>query len=547
MRSHQFTSPKAILAELGLVLGFFFLAFAIRGYDLSVLIANPDEMTYATRGIGILAADWVWPRPYMFDQPPLFTYLLAVMIAARGASLETMRLLPVFAGSLSVVIAYFLGKSMYGRTTGLIASIAILFDGFDVLYSRMIYIEALSTMLILAATFLFWEGILKRRSYKLSIAGGVVFGLALDSKYIALVLAVALVLFLLLYWGKFQGGAPWKQTMVYLVTGVSVFIPVLADFAAAGVNPFYYDLVQRFQLSSVRAAAVEAIRSGHVFFAGFTNFMQVFVHVSATNAYGAFPLELENIALWIVVVISVLCFFLVSFFRRKSLADAFLLILLVGFLMFAFAYPDKKTYFALYPSLFLMIMMGRLGQLAFETITNYRHKKSIVPYLSAIVIVLIMSVLTISILTVPTFYQNGFGSYDEIAPIMSYVGANHGNNSYLAVAELEVGYYAELNHLNVSVVYIASTLRYYSEPALNQSLQTPLKGSYPWYTVFTTSQIEELQPQFIVMTGIDFRSTSVPFQQFVTARYYQPLNTKLVLLFQVRPGNPFGQNYTGCC
>ena len=546
MQSSKFTSSKAILAELGLVFGFFLLAFVIRAYNLSVLIANPDEMTYATRGIGILAADWVWPRPYMFDQPPLFTYLLAVMIAARGASLETMRLLPVFSGSLTVVVAYFLGKSMYGRITGLIASVAVLFDGFDVLYSRMIYIEAFSTMLILAATLLFWEGIVKRRSYKLSIAGGIVFGLALDSKYIALVLAVALVLFLLLYWRKFPGGPPWKHTLVYLVTGFAAFIPVAAAFAAVGVNPFYYDLVQRFQISNVRAT-VEAIRSGHIFLAGFTNFMQVFVHVSATNAFGAFPLEFEYIALWVVVVIAVLGFFLVSFLLRKSLADAFLLILLVGFLLFAFAYPDKKTYFALYPSLFLMVMMGRMGQLAFEHIARYRHKKSIVPYLSAIVIVLILSVLTISILTVPTFYQNGFGSYDEIAPILSYVGANHGNNSYLAVGELEVGYYAILNHLNVSVIYIVTTLQYYSEPALNQSLQTPLKGTYPWYTVFTTTQIEQLQPQFIVMTGLDFRSTSLPFQQFITARYYQPLNTKLVLLFQVRPGNPFGQNYTGCC
>ncbi|MGI0090330.1 MAG: glycosyltransferase family 39 protein [Nitrososphaerales archaeon] len=545
MEKGFFTSPKMILAEFALALGVFSVAFAIRGYDLSALIAAPDELTYATRGIGILAANWAWPRPYMFDQPPLFTYLLAAMIAAQGATLDTLRLLSVFAGSLTAVIAYFLGKSMYGRIAGLIASIAILFDGFDILYSRQIYIEALATMLIMGAALLFWEGVVKKRSYKLSIVGGLVFGLALDSKYIALVMAVALVLFLFLYWNKFQGGAPWRQTLVYLATALGAFIPVQADLAANGVNPFYYDLVQRFQLSSVKAT-VKAIGSGQYFFVGFKNFIQVFFHVSSTNPYG-FPLESENIILWTVVVIFVLCFFIVSFFWRKNLADGFLLILFVGLLAFAFAYPDRKPYFALYPSLILLIMMGRMGQLAFQRIRLYRFKRSIVPYLSAIVIALTLSVLVINALAVPVIYQNGYGSYDEISPILSYVNSNHNNNSYLAIAELEVGYYAALDQINVSIVYIVNNVKLYSEPTINQSLQTPLKGTYPFIKVITTSEIGTIQPQFLVITTNDFQSTPTAFQQYVTQRYYQPLDTKLILLFQVRPGNQSTGSYAGCC
>ena len=50
------TSPKMILAELTLALALFFVAFAVRGYNLSVLIANPDELTYASRAVGILGA-----------------------------------------------------------------------------------------------------------------------------------------------------------------------------------------------------------------------------------------------------------------------------------------------------------------------------------------------------------------------------------------------------------------------------------------------------------------------------------------------------------
>ena len=315
---------------------------------------------------------------------------------------------------------------MYGRIAGLIASIAILFDGFDVLYSRLLYIEASATVLILGAVLLFWEGVVKRRSYKLSIVGGFVFGLALDSKYIALVVGVALVLFLFMYWKRFDGRPPWRHTLLYLVTAFVTFVPVLVSFALDNINPFYYDLVQRFQLSSVRAT-VKAIGSGGVFITGFKNFVQVFVHVSSTNPFGVFPLESENIALWTVIIAFVLCFFVVSFFWRKNLADGLLLILFVGFLAFAFAYPDRKTYFALYPSIILLIMLGRMGQVAFDQIRHYRNRRSIVPYLSGIVIVLTLSVLVINAFAVPLFYQSGFGSYDEMTPILSYVNGNLGN------------------------------------------------------------------------------------------------------------------------
>ncbi|MDG6994421.1 MAG: glycosyltransferase family 39 protein [Nitrososphaerota archaeon] len=525
----------------------FMIGFAIRGYNLSVLIAAPDELTYASRAIHILSANWSWQAPYMWDQPPLLTYLLAVMIAVSGASLDTMRLLSVFAGSLSVVIAYYLGKSMYGRIAGSIAAIAVLFDGYDILYSRQIYIEALATMLILAALLLFWEGVIKRRSLKISVIAGFIFGLALDSKYIALVMAVSLFLFLIYYMNRFKGGFPLKQSFAFFGSGFLTFLPVLVALGINNVNPFYYDLVYRFQLHQ-SSAVVHSVQSGQLFVKGFTNFVQVFFHVSSSAPFQVFPLLIFDIPVWTILIICVIAFFVVSFFVRKNLADGLLLILFVMFLAFAFTYPDRRTYFSLYPSLILLVMVGRIGQLAVRTIREFAKGKSLLPYIGTAILCLIVLGLAFDIVATPTIYQNGFGDWDQITPVMNYLSTYHGNNTYVATDLAEIGYYIEANNLNFSIAFMKQPQEYYSESPLNQSLQTPTRGVFPIYWVLSVSSIEKVHPQFVILPAIDYKSTTLEFQTFITERYYQPLSTNHILLFEIRPGNQTANwNFTGCC
>ncbi len=110
-----------------------------------------------------------------------------------------------------------------------------------------------------------------------------------------------------------------------------------------------------------------------------------------------------------------------------------------------------------------------------------------------------------------------------------------------------IGYYIEKDNINVSIAYMRQPQSYYSEPPLNQTLQTPTRGTYPIFWVISTSAIEHLHPQFIIMPYADYRTTTADFQTYINERYYTPLSTVHILLFEIRPGNESNWNYNGTC
>ncbi len=527
---------RARWADLSFVLAIFAVSFAIRVYDLGVLVAAPDELTYASRAVQILGANWAWLPKMMWDQPPLLSYLLALVTAAYGASLDGLRLVSVLAGSVSVVIAYFLGKSMYGRKAGLVASVALAVDGYDILYSRLVYIEALATMLILGATLLFWEGLVKRRNTKAAILGGIVFGLALDAKYITLVMGAALVLFLILYRNRFPNGFPKKEVIIFFGVAFLCFVPVLLALALSNVNPFYYDLVYRFQLHHF-TTSLASVGSGAVFLTGFRNFVQVFFHVSSTIPFQVFPAVVIDIPIWTLLVASVIGFFLLSFLFRRNPREGLLFLLFVAFLAFAFTYPARRTYFSLYPSLILLIMLGGLVQLAADRLKSKGSLGRPEPYMAAFLISLTVGGIFLNATAVPVTYKSGFGDWDEMTHIMTYVGSSRSNNTFVATDMIEVAYYIVKSNLNVTIVYMKQPQSYYTEPPANSTLQTPLSGSFPILWVISPAVIVKTNPEFVIMPNVDYQGTTQAFQQFITQRYFQPLSTSHVLLFQLRLGN----------
>lgn len=545
MRMQLFKSSQLPYLEGAFILTLFAIGLAIRAHNLNVIAPYPDELTYASRGIQIIAANWSWPSTQMWDQPPLFTYVLAFFTAAFGASLNTLRLISVFFGSLAIVIAYFLGKSMFGRIAGAVAAIGVTFDAFDILYSRLLYIEAMATALILASLLLFWEGVVKRRSVKVSLLGGLVFGLALDSKYIAMVAGVAFFLFLILYWKRFKGGFPAREALVFYSTSILMFVPVLVDLGVNNANPFYFDLVQRFQQSNVNVLAT-SIRSGQFFALGFQRFVQVQFHVSSTNPFGVYSLSPFQAIAWTVVVSIVLIFSLLLFLKR-SVPDGLLLVLFVGLLAFAFEYPGKRVYFSLYPSLVFMVMLGRLGQFSYDAINRSHFRIRLVSVAAVACISLTVIALVVNMFAVPVVYKNGFGDWDEIVPITNYIAQNHGPNTTVATDLAVLTYYILLENLNVQLVSMKQPVNYYTEPPINQTLMVPTKGQYPLYYVLSTTQIEKQQPQYIILPSLDYRSTTTDFHAFISERYFQPINTKLILLFEIRPGVQGSWNFSSCC
>jgi 4-amino-4-deoxy-L-arabinose transferase-like glycosyltransferase len=520
--------------EIAVVVGFFLAALVIRGFNLNVLVAFPDDLTYASRTYQVIGQNWTWPLSQMWDQPPLMVYLLAVVMTFFGGALNTLRWLSVVAGSLSVVVSYFLAKSMYGRKAGLVAAFALTINGFAILYSRLIYIEALAALLILGATYFFWEGLVKKRDLKMAILGGVVYGLALDSKYVSLVMGVALVLFLLLYHNKFREGFPGREALAFFGVAFLCFLPVLLDLAVNNVNPFYWDLVYRFQIAKSNSFAGQ-VASGRLITVGFTHFVQLLFHVSSTVPFQVFPLLWVDIPIWTVLVGMVGAFFLLAFLARKSPSDGLLFLLFIALLAFAFLYPDRRTYFLIYPAVIFFVMLGRVAQLSADRFFGGRNR--VVAAAAVIVLAMTVTGLAVNSTAVPAMYQGGFGDWDEIQPIVNYIAANHSPNSYVATSRLEVGVYLALDNVNVSLAYMRQPANYYSQPVLNQTLMTPYIGIYPTFWVISSAVIEKTHPQFIVISQQDYLTLTAEFQRFIAQRYYQPLSTSLVYLFQIRPGS----------
>lgn len=525
---------RARYLELAAVLGLFVVAIALRAYHISSLVAFPDDLTYSSRTYQLIGQGWVWPTSQMWDQPPLMVYLLGVTMTVFGGALDTLKLVSVLAGSLGVVAAYLLGRSMYGKKAGYIAAFAMAINGFTILYSKLIYIEALASMLILAATWLFWEGVVKRKDMKAAIAGGIVYGLALDAKYVSLVMGVALVVFLIFYFNKFEGGFPWRQVTAYFGVGFLCFLPVLLDLALNNVNPFYWDLVYRFHLAQ-SSSFNGSIGGGSIITLGFTHFVQVLFHVSSTKPFQVFPLLGVDIPVWSALVGLVGMLFVAAFFLRRSKADGLLLILFLALLAFAFTYPDRRNYFLIYPEVIFFVMLGRLGQLSYEGATQKRSRAVMVG--SLFVLGLIITGLAVNTAAVPQMYQSGFGDWDEIQPIVNYIAAHHSPNSYVATTRLEVGAYLALDQVNVSVLYMRQPANYNSQTVLNQTLMTPYIGIYPTFWVISSTTVEKTHPQFIVIPILDYNSLTAEFQRFIAQNYYQPMSTQLVFLFQIRPGN----------
>lgn len=519
--------------EISVVSALFVIAFAIRAYDLSALVAFPDDLTYASRTFQLVGHGWVWPASQMWDQPPLMVYLLSVVFVLFGGALDTLRMLSVAAGSISVVIAYFLGRSMYGRWAGFIAAVAMAINGFAILYSRLIYIEALASMLILGATYLFWEGLVKKRDLKLAIAGGVVYGLALDAKYVSLVMGVGLVLFMLVYHNKFRFGFPWKELTAFFGVAFLCFVPVMVDLLINWVDPFYWDLFYRFQIAQSNSF-VGSVASGRLLSVGFSHFVELLFHVSSTRPFQVFPLIIYDIPLWSAIVIVTLAFFLVSFLLRWKQSDGLLFILFVGLLAFAFLYPDRRTYFLLYPAVIFFIMVGRVGQWGID---HSRKDRRLLALAATLVVGMMVVGVAINVTAVPAMYQNGFGDWDEIAPIVQYIAANHSPDSYMATTRLQVAVYLALDNVNVTVLDMRQPSNYNSQSVLNQTLQTPYIGTYPTFWVISYATVERMHPQFVVMPLSDYNTLTIEFQRFLGENYYQPLSTNLVLLFQIRPGN----------
>jgi tetratricopeptide (TPR) repeat protein len=139
--SKQKVKSQVFPKETFLLVGLFLLAFVIRLIYLNQIKSNPyfdtpqiDELWHHNWAKEIAGGDFLGKE--VFFRAPLYPYFLGIVYTVFGESFYVARLIQILIGSLSCVLIYLLGKKLFHRTIGIIASVIASF------YAPLIHFDA---------------------------------------------------------------------------------------------------------------------------------------------------------------------------------------------------------------------------------------------------------------------------------------------------------------------------------------------------------------------------------------------------------------------
>jgi 4-amino-4-deoxy-L-arabinose transferase-like glycosyltransferase len=241
------------------------------GWGLPHTLAHPDETKFVSVALGFGYGDL---DPHWFGYPTLFFYLAAAAFAVLYAAgrltghfptlsafklqffldptpfhLAT-RAISAVAGTLTILVAYRLGRELGGRAGGLVAALLVALNPLHARTSHFGNTDA--TMVLFAAAGLLWALRAARtaRTRDLVLAGACV-GLAASTKYPAALFAVALPVAALVPAGARAVAVPLAGRLRGLACGV------LATGAAFALTSPFVLLDWRLALSDLRVLAAQ--------------------------------------------------------------------------------------------------------------------------------------------------------------------------------------------------------------------------------------------------------------------------------------------------
>ncbi len=178
------------------------LLVAVAGFALRAYRANEafsgfhafNEGFYTMQALGyangsLLSAFY---SPGDFNNPPLFSVLVALVLRVTGFSPLAVRMVPMLASFLLVLAVFKLGKELYSQKVGMLAAVIVSFTPGLVLVGRNVQTDALVLLLVVTSTYLYVRGTKSASLLRLVLAG-VVFGLALDVKITAVLALPCLI------------------------------------------------------------------------------------------------------------------------------------------------------------------------------------------------------------------------------------------------------------------------------------------------------------------------------------------------------------------
>lgn len=449
-----------------IIISLFLTAFLIRAPGVHNVYFYSDEWIYMVVTNKIIANNWV-PTAEVFDySSPFFEHIAAVVTLFFGGDLDTLRMISVIFGSLTVPMLYLFGKALYGRKTGIISALFLGFSAFHSLYSRTIMLDAFNLFFVTSFLYFFWlsqhsENERKRNTY--AIIAGSFMGLAIDAKYISLFLVIVVPIYVL--WTRrfsFRALIDKRQILIYFFAFL-FFLPLLIALIYTKVyfHGMFYYAYERFNKQSPGGYRLIDIGLDRLFIKGWDTIGGVF-------AWGSQKLNPTWEFLFIVGVILLILIALLFYLPRlikKEKEGSFLLISLFSFYTFLLGTAAFRHYH-IYSLLFYFVMFSHIAVISFDGLKMENGYKNM---LRILVLSIISLIIFSYFVTAVTSHYWDDGEYSEIKDAMNYINndaAISGHKGEIMVGvnfkEEQADYYSYLKNLNISTILIITNASKYA-------------------------------------------------------------------------------------
>jgi len=156
------------------------------------------------------------------------------------------RFLSAVFGSLTIVVAFSIGKILFNRTTGLFFSLILLFSSLWFVHSRIIMTEVYLYFFILLSILLLLKSFKKENNHRMSffIFGAISFGIAINIKLIAIEFIIP-ILITILFYNSFNEKLNFRffknrKNVIKIISLIFIFF-VISSITFVATYPKFYD------------------------------------------------------------------------------------------------------------------------------------------------------------------------------------------------------------------------------------------------------------------------------------------------------------------
>jgi 4-amino-4-deoxy-L-arabinose transferase-like glycosyltransferase len=294
---------------------------------------------------------------------PELPYLIALFHLLQLSPLINL-IMPLI-GTLSVIIVYLLGKSLFNKRVGIIAAVFFSFVPLHLFYSGKILTEVLATCFITLTFYSFWKGF-EKGSKKHKLFFGIFFALSLLARYTAIWILPVLLLYLAIRDKSFK-----FLHDKYLWYSVVAFLIVLTPWSVYGILT-YGNPIGPFIHGALASAYWGGIQPWYFFF---TEWWQMFSVLGLVFVIALFYLlvnrdylkkEIYLLLFWFAIYLGIaICL------PHKE--DRFILPILPAITLISAYFIDKNKYYKKIVTALVMILLFSSGLNFYNYYTTYHN------------------------------------------------------------------------------------------------------------------------------------------------------------------------------